>query len=156
MRYWIGIVMFAAAAAFVVSGVLHKRRVLAARMAAEARGIASVPPEAFSIAAVGEGIRPLILVFLTVTAAMIVVMFVLPGGDESLSLLDLGGVLAALAAYGIWMSRRVTYRMSDIVRAEAATAAPAGGGIDRPAEAAVGAAGAGTTPDAGRAAREAG
>jgi hypothetical protein len=125
MRYWIGVVLFAAAVGLVVSAIVHKRKVLAARAAAAARGVPPAETVPFSVGALGEGMRPLILLFLASAAAMMVLLFVLPGGDDALSLFDLGGVLAALAAYGTWMSLRVSYRMSDVVRAEAEAASPA-------------------------------
>ncbi|MTW19059.1 hypothetical protein GJ689_22945 [Rhodoplanes serenus] len=122
MRYWVGIVFFAAGAALFVAAVLHKRRVLAARAAAAARGIVPGEPGLRSVAAFGEIMRPIILAFLVYAAIKTVVLFVMLDGEEVLSYFDVAGVLFMLAGYGAWMSLRTTYRTSDLVAAEAAAA----------------------------------
>ncbi|MDC7784992.1 hypothetical protein PQJ75_23385 [Rhodoplanes sp. TEM] len=125
MRYWIGVVFFAAAAGFVIAGLAHKRRVLAARAAAAARGILPAEPGLRSVAAFGEIMRPVILFFLAYAAVKTLVLFVMLGGEEQLSYFDLAGVLAVLAGYGAFMSWRIGYRTSDLAIAESAAAAAA-------------------------------
>ncbi|CAL8980204.1 hypothetical protein RHODGE_RHODGE_02082 [Rhodoplanes serenus] len=130
MRYWVGIVFFAAGAALFVAAVLHKRRVLAARAAAAARGIVPGEPGLRSVAAFREIMRPIILAFLVYAAIKTVVLFVMLDGEDVLSYFDVAGVLFMLAGYGAWMSLRTTYRTSDLVAAEAAAAeAAAAAGI---------------------------
>ncbi|RAI39515.1 hypothetical protein [Rhodoplanes roseus] len=123
MRYWIGVVCFAGAAWLVAAGLAHKRRVLAARAAAASRGIMPAEPGLRSVAVFGEIMRPVILFFLAYAAIKTVVLFVVLGGEEVLSYVDLAGVLALLGGYGAWMSLRTTYRMSDLEAAERAAAA---------------------------------
>lgn len=122
MRDWIGTIFFVAAALLLVSGFGHKRRVLAARAAAAARGIVPPTPELGSIAALGVMMRPLILFFLAFAGVTTVTMYILLGGEEVLSYVDLAGVLALLAAYGTWLILRTTYRHSDLAMAAAAAA----------------------------------
>lgn len=136
MRYWVGAVFFAAAAAFLVAAVLHKRGVLAARAAAAARGIVPAQPGIRSVAAFGEILRPVLLFFLAYAAVKSVVLFFMLGGEEELSYFDLAGVVAVLGCYGVFLSHRITYRTSDIAVAEAAAAAAASPDTAAPAEAA--------------------
>lgn len=126
MRDWIGIAFFAAAAWLLRAGLVHKRRVLAARAAAAARGVVPAEPGLHSVAVFGEIMRPIILFLLAYAAIKTVVLFVMLGGEEVFSLVDLAGALALLAGYGTWMSLRTTYRLSDLaVAAEAPADDPA-------------------------------
>ncbi|NVO12837.1 MAG: hypothetical protein HXX10_02260 [Rhodoplanes sp.] len=122
MQNWIGTAFFAAAAVLLLAGFAHKRRVLAARAAAAARGIVPTEPGLRSVAAFGEIMRPVILFFLAYAGLKTAVLFLVLDGEELLSWFDLAGVLALLAAYGTWMSLRTSYRMSDLAVAEAAAA----------------------------------
>ncbi|MFL9825325.1 hypothetical protein [Rhodoplanes sp. SY1] len=124
MRYWVGAVFFAAAAAFLVSAILHKRGVLAARAAAAARGIVPAQPGIRSVAAFGEILRPVLLFFLAYAAVKSVVLYFMLGGEEELSYFDLAGIVAVLGCYGMFLSHRITYRTSDLALAEAAASAP--------------------------------
>lgn len=123
MRDWIGTIFFVIAALLLVSGVVHKRRVLAARVAPAAGGIVPARPELGSIAALGMMMRPLILFFLAFAAVTTVMMYILLGGEKVLSYFDLAGVLALLVAYGTWLILRTTYRRSDLAMAKAAAVA---------------------------------
>jgi hypothetical protein len=122
MQNWIGTAFLAAAAVLLLAGFAHKRKVMAARAAAAARGIVPAEPGLRSVAAFGEMMRPVILFFLAYAGLKIVVVFLMLDGEEVLSWFDLAGVLALLAAYGTWMILRTSYRMSDLAVAEASAA----------------------------------
>jgi hypothetical protein len=132
MRYWIGIALTIGAVWLLAAAYAHRRRVIAARAAAAARGIAPAEPGLRSVAVFGEIMRPVILFLLAYAAIKTVLLYVALDGQELLSWFDLAGMLALLGAYGVWMSVRTTYRASDLAAAMAKADGGSADGTDTP------------------------
>lgn len=121
MRYWVGSVLFLSAAAFLWSGLRHRRRVIAiaprdAIMAQ--RAIASEDPR--SLAALSEIGRPIVLFFVAWIGVKSGLAYVWLDAGRWLSPFDLAGLYALLVAYGVSFTIESKYRMSDAVAAAAA------------------------------------
>lgn len=111
MRHYIGLAMLVPAAWLVYAGQSHKNRVLKARAEAAARGEPPPPEPALnSLATFGEIARPIILCFVGYIAIKTTFLYLVLDGGEYLSYFDLGGFLAALAAYGFFISMRTKHR----------------------------------------------
>lgn len=103
MRYIVGLVFFAAGAAFLYSALGRRRRVIAA-------GPDAAPKLHPSLQALGDTMPPLIVLALGIVGAKMALAFVVSGAQQYLSYLDLAGFLFLLASYGTWVVIRARYR----------------------------------------------
>lgn len=111
MRNWIGLLFAAGGALFVLSGLMHRRRVLAGREAAKRRGDDSAEPPLHASLEMLRHILPGLVFFgLAIVAAQVTFAFFVMDGVRFLSYFDLAAFLFLLAAYGVWMRLRTTYR----------------------------------------------
>jgi hypothetical protein len=111
MRNWIGVALLAIAVWLVYAGLAQRSRVLAARRQAAARG----EPDADgalhpSLAMLGDIVPPLMIALLVFAGLKATFAYLVMDGGRYLSLLDLGGFLLVLAAYGTWLILKTRYR----------------------------------------------
>lgn len=118
MRYWIGAACFAAAAALTMAAWLHRRRVLAiAPREAIERQRAAALADPRSIASMGEIGRSLVTWFVGYAALKTGFLWFAFHADRYLSLFDLAGFYAALAAYVASITLQTRWRLSDALAA---------------------------------------
>lgn len=111
MRNWVGLFFALGGAWFMVSALMHRRRVLAAREAAKQRGDEAEEPPLHSSLEMLRHIVPGLVIFgLTIVAAQVVFAYFVMGGVRYLSYFDLAAFLFLLVAYGVWMRLKTTYR----------------------------------------------
>ncbi len=111
MRNWIGLLFAAGGAWFVISGLMHRRRVLAGREAAKRRGDdAGDPPLHASLEMLRHIVPGLVFFGLAIVAAQVTFAYFVMDGVRFLSYFDLAAFLFLLAAYGVWMRLKTTYR----------------------------------------------
>lgn len=105
-RHWLG-VMLALYGAFLLLAAERRR----------ARALAAPPPEALSssLTVLGEIVRPLVLFGLAYLGLKVSLVYLAMDGGRWFSLLDLGGLLFLLAAYGRWLVVRTRYRLAEPV-----------------------------------------
>ena len=108
MKYWVGLVLMAAAAALAYQALAYRRKVIAA--GGDTAGNDD-PNLHNSLEMLRHIMPPLILFMLAVVAVKMTVAFVALDLGQYLSYLDLAGLLALLAAYGAWLVTKAKYRM---------------------------------------------
>jgi hypothetical protein len=104
MANWPGLLMILAGAWLIWSALGRRSRVRAALARGE-----GPPPLNPSLVMMAEIMPPLITFGLVVAAAQVVLAFMATDG-AGFSVLDLGGFLFLLLAYGIWVRMRTRYR----------------------------------------------
>ncbi len=111
MRNWIGLLFVAGGAWFLISALTHRRRVLADRAAADARGEdPSDPPLHSSLEMLRDIVPGLINLGLTIVAAKMVLAYFVLDAARYLSYFDLAAFLSLLVAYGVWIRLKTSYR----------------------------------------------
>lgn len=105
MRYWTGLLLFAGAAWLLRSALARRARVRAA--AGEGR---VAPPASASLAMMGDVLPPMIILALGFVGVKMTFAYFAFGGSRVLSLFDLAGLLALLAAYGTSVVFATRYR----------------------------------------------
>jgi hypothetical protein len=120
MRYWTGLVLFAAGAWLLYGALAHRRSVIALRQAAAARGAdaALVPPNP-SLEMFGDIFRPIILFALVYLGVKTTLAYYWLDAGRYLSLFDLAGFLGLLTGYGNWVVTKTRYRASPLALAGA-------------------------------------
>ena len=121
MRYWTGILLFAGAAFLMRNALARRARVLADR----ARG-RSAPAPGASLAALGDVLPPMVILTLAFVGVKTTLAYFAFGGARVLSLFDLLGLHALLAAYGTSLLLATRYREATVVPADAPLAHEAG------------------------------
>lgn len=123
MRYWIGALCLAAAAALIASALLHRRRVLALappERIERQRTAALADPR--SLASMGEIGRSCVTFFVGYAGLKTGLLWFAFDADRYLSLLDLAGFYAALGAYLYSLQVQTRWRLSDARTAAEAVA----------------------------------
>lgn len=121
MRYWIGALCFAAAAALLVTALRHRGRVLAIaprELIERQRAVALSDPR--SLASMGEIGRSFVVFFVGYAALKTGLLWFAFDAHRHLSFVDLAGFYAALAAYVFSLDVQTRWRLSDARAARAA------------------------------------
>ncbi|WP_428483698.1 hypothetical protein [Rhodopila sp.] len=102
MHDWLGVALFALGLGLIVSGVMKRRSRLRAVVAPGA-----MRPE---FAAMGEIVRPIILLFVGIFALKMSLFYFVFGGRKYLTPLDFGALLFVLLSYSGWLIAATTKR----------------------------------------------
>jgi hypothetical protein len=121
VEYMAGAVFLLIAAAFVASGFMHRRASIAETARLKALNPNADPERLHPSLSMLADFAPSLTIFsLVLMGATISVAFFAVGGLKWFSLLDLAGVLAAIAGYGYWMVVKTKHRSVETLRSNAA------------------------------------
>jgi len=127
MQNLIGPPLLLVAAAILWSAYARRRRILTAERAIAAAGLPDPrPPLHPSLVVIGDVVPPLMIGGLVFLGLKLTLAYAVAGDALGVGLLDLGGALALLAAYGVWLRWKTQHRPmpEGWVMPAVATAAP--------------------------------